>query len=83
MCIRDRCYGDRIRIATVGETIIQSLWSKSKLMYAPARKWDIQDSFGDTKLARRLLWYQPKYSIQEGIEKTIKRYSQHPDYFTL
>jgi nucleoside-diphosphate-sugar epimerase len=76
------CFGDRTTIVTVGETIIDSLWSESQLVYAPARKWDIQDSFGDNQLAKELLWYEPQHSIQNGIQKTIKRYTQNTEYFS-
>ena len=75
-------YGDSISIQELGEIIIDTTKADSKIVKAPERQGDIQDSFGDISLARDLLWYEPQTSIYQGIEKTITWYEHHQNYFS-
>lgn len=76
------CFRERTSIRDLWEVIIDSVDSKSQIISAPARKWDIQDSLGDYSLAQKLIGYEPKTSIAAWIKKTIEWYIDNPGYFS-
>jgi UDP-glucose 4-epimerase len=41
------------------------------IIYEPPREGDIKMSFADISLARKMLGYTPKYTIREGLERTV------------
>lgn len=45
-----------------------------KPVYGPDRKGDIKDSLADISKAARLLNYQPRFSIEEGLKKSFDWY---------
>ena len=67
-------YSGRIDITTLAENILSLTHSEARIVYSPARKGDIQDSYADIGLAKNLLGYDPQISIEEGIKKTIDWY---------
>ena len=72
--------GEVFNIATGKEATILELWkeirgiegSKEEPGFAPARKGDILRSVADISKAGKVLGYKPKYSIREGLEKTLE-----------
>ncbi|MBI4464181.1 MAG: SDR family oxidoreductase [Acidobacteria bacterium] len=46
-------------------------------IYAPPRPGDIRHSWADIRLARELLGYIPKVSVEEGLRRTVARYQQN------
>jgi UDP-N-acetylglucosamine 4-epimerase len=52
-----------------------------KPVYGPERTGDIRDSLADISKAVSLLQFNPKVSIQEGLQKTFNWYLQHPEFF--
>lgn len=46
--------------------------------YGPPRAGDVRDSQADTTLARRVLGHDPRFSIEEGLRRTLEWYrAQH------
>ena len=45
-----------------------------KKIYLPARKGEMKHTLGDNSLAKRLLGWKPKISLEEGIEKLLYYY---------
>lgn len=69
-------YGHQISIKELAETIISVTNSKSEIEMVDARKGDIQDSYADVNLAKKYLGYKPKFSMEEGLKKTIAWYKE-------
>ena len=71
-----------INVGTGGSVTINQLWKsiarlagvESKPVRAPERPGDIQESVADISRARQMLEFEPKYSFQEGLEKTWEWY---------
>jgi UDP-N-acetylglucosamine 4-epimerase len=70
-------YGHQISIKELAEIIIKVTKSTSKILTVPERKGDIQDSFADINLAKDLLGYKPQFSMEKGLDKTIKWYLEN------
>lgn len=75
------CYWQQISIKKLWEEIINITWSISKIIKAPSRKWDINDSYWDYSLANKAFWYKPKFSMKEWLLETIKWYKKNKNYF--
>ncbi|MCX7942629.1 MAG: GDP-mannose 4,6-dehydratase, partial [Dictyoglomaceae bacterium] len=43
-------------------------------IYAPERRGEVRDSMGDITLAKKHLSWTPKFSLDEGLKKTIEWY---------
>lgn len=75
------CFRQQISIKQLAQEIIKATNSKSKIIQAPSRKWDINDSFWDYSLAKNAFWYTPEYNMSDWLKKTIKWYSENKNYF--
>lgn len=75
------CYGQQISIKELWEKIIKVTGSKSKLIKAPARKWDIKDSYWDWSLANKMFWYKPEFDMEKWFKETVAWYKDNLDYF--
>ncbi len=73
-------------IAAAGQTTLQSLYESLKQLtgnmehqpiYREFRAGDIRHSVADIKKARRLLDYEPIYSVQHGLSETLQWYRQN------
>jgi UDP-N-acetylglucosamine 4-epimerase len=53
---------------------------KGQPLYGPERRGEIQDSLADISKAGQLLGYQPRFSIDEGLEQTFAWYKNNPDF---
>jgi UDP-glucuronate decarboxylase len=52
------------------DTIIRLVGSKSKVVYKPRRSWDtIVRRVADVQYAKKVLGYEPKISVEEGLRK--------------
>jgi UDP-N-acetylglucosamine 4-epimerase len=51
-----------------------------KSVHGPDRKGDIRDSLADISKSVKLLNYQPKVSIRDGLKKTFEWYQHHRDF---
>ena len=56
------------------EILCQLLGKKIQPTFLPARLGDVKESLADISLARRLLGYEPPFSLEQGIDQTIEYY---------
>jgi len=75
------CFWQQISIKELWEEIIKVTSSNWKIIKAPARKWDINDSYWDWSLANKMFWYFPKYNMETWLKETLKWYSDNKNYF--
>lgn len=69
-------YSGRADITTLANNILELTHSEAKIVYTPPRKGDVQDSYADINLAKKLLGYNPQVSLSDGIQKTIEWYQR-------
>lgn len=69
-------FSDKIDITTLAKNIIEITKSNSKIIFGEPRKGDIQDSYADINLARNILGYKPKVSVESGLKKTLDWYQK-------
>lgn len=63
-------YGERISLNTLWANLQTISGKKMAVIYGPARKGDVQDSLANIDKARKLLGYDPLYSVADGLELT-------------
>lgn len=81
-CFADGCAGGaynigagkRISIKELFQNIKRGLGSALEPIYEPARKGDVRDSLADISRARQFIGYDPAYTIDSGLEKTVQWY---------
>jgi UDP-glucuronate decarboxylase len=66
-----------ITINQLAETIIRLTNTKSKIMHLPRQPDDPQKRKPDISKATKLLKWQPKVDLEEGLKKTIEWFSHH------
>ncbi len=59
-------------VNTLAETIASILGKPVEKHYAPPRPGDIRDSWADISEARRVLSFEPRISLEEGLRRTIE-----------
>lgn len=69
--------GEVHTLIEIAQLIKELLRSKSKVLIKPNRKGEVVHFIADISKARILLGYEPKYSIQRGLEASVKWYSQN------
>ncbi len=67
-------YGERISLNTLWNDLQNISGTKLKATYGPPRKGDVRDSLANIDKARRLLGYNPLYSVKDGLEITWKEF---------
>ncbi|MCE2787629.1 MAG: SDR family oxidoreductase [Sphingobacteriales bacterium] len=55
--------------------------SDSQVIHREARPGDVRHSLADIDKAKRLLNYEPKISLKQGLELTLNWYRKHSNYF--
>lgn len=72
--------GTKTEILKMSEIIKEATGSLSNIIFKPARAWDkVKDRVSDTSKSASELGYQPKVTIEEGLQKTIKWYKENYD----
>jgi nucleoside-diphosphate-sugar epimerase len=72
--------GQKTEIKAMAEIIKSVTGSQSNIVFKPARNWDkVKDRVSNLTHSKAVLNYQPKVTIQEGLEKTIKWYKDNYD----
>lgn len=66
--------GKRITIKELAHKIIDSLGKKLSIKYTESRAGDVMHSLADISKAKKMIEFEPKYTLDEGLEITI-------DYF--
>lgn len=67
-------FGGRETLNDLYNKLCSLLGKQIKADYGPERKGDIRHSNADITNARRLLNYDPEYSLEEGLKKTVQWY---------
>jgi UDP-glucose 4-epimerase len=65
-------YGERISLNTLLRLAGELLDSSVQADYREARPGDVRDSLADISRARRLLGYDPKINVREGLARTVE-----------
>ena len=60
--------GNPTTIKELAETIIEVYGKKLVPEFAPAMKGDIMESYSDITKAKKMLGYQPRYTLESGLE---------------
>ncbi|MDP2687673.1 MAG: SDR family oxidoreductase [Aequorivita sp.] len=63
-------YGERISLNTLWENLQNISGKKIAAVYGPTRKGDVRDSLANVDKARKLLGYNPLFSVKDGLELT-------------
>ncbi|MGB9857994.1 MAG: SDR family oxidoreductase [Dictyoglomaceae bacterium] len=66
--------GRGVSIIELFEMISKIMNKKIEPKYAPPRKGEIKDSYADISLAKKELGFEPKFSLKEGLKRTIEWY---------
>ncbi len=66
--------GRETSILQLLETLQQITRKRIKPVHKPPRPGDVKRSVADTRRAREVLGWQPKTSLQEGLQKTVEWY---------
>lgn len=71
--------GKETSVKEVVDKIIEFSGRKVSVEWDTYRKGDILRSFGDCSKARKVLGWESKTSLDEGVRKTIEWWKQHPE----
>lgn len=69
--------GEPQELMTFIRTIETAVGKRADLNYQPMAKGDVLTTYADVSKARRLLGYDPKVSLQEGITHFVKWYKEY------
>jgi len=68
-------YGQQISINELANKIMEIVGVKLNPVYDKPRPGDIRNSLADISLAKQKLGYMPEYSLEKGLEVTIRWFS--------
>lgn len=68
--------GERISVNYLWNSLSQAANTKLAAVYGPDRQGDVRDSLADISKAKRLLEYQPEYSVSEGLQLTWDEFNK-------
>lgn len=71
-------YGENISINELAEKVIELTSSSSEIIHVEPRAGDVRHSLADITKAKKELGYEPKYSLDEGLAKTIEWFRKAP-----
>src|SRR5262249_22633754 len=66
--------GGRISLNRLFETMKKLVGANVEPKYAPPRTGDVRDSQADITKAKRLLGFEPRVSLEEGLSRTVEWY---------
>jgi UDP-glucose 4-epimerase len=61
-------------LKTLAEMIIKKVSSNSKIVYKDLRKGEVEHYIADISYAKKLISWEPKFSLDSGLEKVITQY---------
>ena len=64
--------GERITLNTLIQLLEEIVGVKAKVSYSASKPGDVRHSLADINLARRLLEYEPKVMVKEGLRRTVE-----------
>jgi UDP-glucose 4-epimerase len=65
-------YGNRISINELANVIMKLIGRNLTLIYDAPREGDVKHSLGDISKAKKNLGYEPRYSLEKGLQGTIE-----------
>ena len=68
--------GERIDLNYLWEVLKTAAHSECDAMYGPPRRGDVRDSLADISKAKRLLGYEPKVTVKEGLKLTWEYFNR-------
>jgi nucleoside-diphosphate-sugar epimerase len=63
--------GERITLNTLIRSLEEIIGIKADVIYASAKPGDVRHSLADITSARRILGYEPKVGIEDGLRRTV------------
>ena len=66
--------GERITLNTLIQLLEEIVGVKAKVSYSASKLGDVRHSLADINLARRLLEYEPKVMVKEGLRRTVEAF---------
>ena len=66
--------GERITLNTLIQFLEEIVGVKAKVSYSASKPGDVRHSLADINLARRLLEYEPKVMVKEGLRRTVEAF---------
>jgi nucleoside-diphosphate-sugar epimerase len=66
--------GERITLNTLIQLLEEIVGVEAKLSYSASKPGDVRHSLADINLARRLLGYEPKVMVKEGLRRTVEAF---------
>ena len=70
-------FGERISLNELWDELKKISGKELEANYGPPRAGDVRDSLADISKARRLLDYQPEYSVRDGLRKAWDYFIKH------
>lgn len=67
-------FGERISLNTLWEDLKNISGKEVKANYGPPRKGDVRDSLANIDKARKLLGYDPLFSVKDGLKLTWEKF---------
>src|ERR671918_1526852 len=68
--------GERISLNRLITLLEEFVGVKAKVTYGASKPGDVHHSLADISLARRLLGYEPKIMVQEGLRRTLEAFAK-------
>lgn len=72
---------DNIDIDTLARVVRDAIDPSLEITYGPPREGDAEHTHADVEKARQLLGYEPTVDIRTGVERFIKWYRNHMDWY--
>lgn len=69
-------YGERVNLNQLWDGLKEVSGKEIQANYGPPRKGDVQDSLANIDKARKLLFYDPLFTLADGLEITWKQFNQ-------
>jgi nucleoside-diphosphate-sugar epimerase len=66
--------GERITLNTLIQLLEEIVGVKAKVSYSASKPGDVRHSLADINLAQRLLEYEPKVMVKEGLRRTVEAF---------
>ncbi|MCK4443069.1 MAG: NAD-dependent epimerase/dehydratase family protein, partial [Thermoplasmata archaeon] len=66
--------GATTKVNDLANLIFELTGKNTGIQYAPERPGEIRDSWADISIAKKLLGYEPRFSMKEGLELTVKSF---------
>jgi UDP-glucose 4-epimerase len=67
--------GERITLNKLIRLLEEILGLKANVNYAASKAGDVRHSLADVTLARRLLGYEPRVMVKEGLKRTVEAFA--------